>query len=301
MVSRWVPFENVQTAVRWNGSQASVYAWDNGENSLINRAIANAGLNRSSVKVLPEALVRAPLQSGVRLVAAIDGYEGQVWNDGVILASRWWKNKPKREEWISFVRTANLGPISSELANVEPADIPIDTNSRGLQANYAEDLMLAAAAPQHRLALGALAIALPLFLGMKWVALSATEITFQGRLDEIYASSESVRAQRDEANRNIDQINAILSLDPFPSQFQIMARTFELLRGFNVRIVDWTYDRGALEVSLEGQGQSDLDATRFIEIFERDSLFEKVSARTLPQARTLRMQLNVTPLSGAAT
>ncbi|MEL6379801.1 MAG: hypothetical protein AAFR69_03025 [Pseudomonadota bacterium] len=55
-------------------------------------------------RCLPESLAREPMDEGSRLVQCDDGVEGEIWQDGVLTASRWWPQTPAPREWQLFLR-----------------------------------------------------------------------------------------------------------------------------------------------------------------------------------------------------
>ena len=42
-------------------------------------------------RCLPESLARKPLKDGARLVNSVKGYEAQLWKNGSVISSRWWR------------------------------------------------------------------------------------------------------------------------------------------------------------------------------------------------------------------
>ena len=84
-------------------------------------------------RYLPESLAQQPRStSGPRLVAGLSGYEGQIWIDKNIVASRWWLSSPTAQQWDTFIRAAQeaLGPLSMGLPDAET--LPWRTDISGL-------------------------------------------------------------------------------------------------------------------------------------------------------------------------
>ena len=72
--------------------------------------------------VLPESLVRAP--SSANIIETNDGYEGALYENDMIVASRWWRDEPNEQQWRTFARAAAHGDSPSgtiELATAVPA------------------------------------------------------------------------------------------------------------------------------------------------------------------------------------
>lgn len=66
----------------------------------------------------PESLARTPMETGARLVTCFTGYEGQVWKNNNIVASRWWPTVPDARKWQSFVFA------TQNEADIECGDVP---------------------------------------------------------------------------------------------------------------------------------------------------------------------------------
>jgi len=64
---------------------------------------SDADINVYIGRTLPESLARQPLEHGVRLVNTLTGLEGQLWQDGDLLASRWWADQPSQTQWERFL------------------------------------------------------------------------------------------------------------------------------------------------------------------------------------------------------
>lgn len=52
---------------------------------------------------IPEGFLREPGTTGPRLVQCQEGYDGQVWDDGVLISTRWWPIPPGRDDWRQFI------------------------------------------------------------------------------------------------------------------------------------------------------------------------------------------------------
>lgn len=288
-VRRWAPFPRTRHATYWSGNLACVYAWDDEK---VSHAIEAQGLRVADCKVMPETFLRAAAGDGARLVNAIDGVEGQVWRENVPTATRWWPAEPSQHEWASFLRAARIAPGEAGYAKPSPIDVPFLEKPWSVRASLADEALDAFDSPRNRAAVAALALALPVFLAAQLVAVSRSTASLESDLATISVASEPIRKQRDAALSDLDAIDQLLSFEQFPAQFTVLLRVFETLQGLDINIADWTYDTGALEFSL--QAHEPLDAPRYIELFERDEIFENVSSRTLPQANALRLRMNVT-------
>ncbi|MEO0983325.1 MAG: hypothetical protein AAFX03_11815 [Pseudomonadota bacterium] len=73
----------------------SIWTWD--------RAEMEARIGKPNPRMLPETLARKGLDQGFRLVLGVDGYEGEIWQDGGLVATRWWAQQPSPQSWSEFL------------------------------------------------------------------------------------------------------------------------------------------------------------------------------------------------------
>ncbi len=79
-------------------TEASIWSWD--------RTLVETLTGSRGARVIPEPLARLPITNGARIIEASEGYDGEIWMDGVCIASRWWSTPPDREEWARFTTGA---------------------------------------------------------------------------------------------------------------------------------------------------------------------------------------------------
>ncbi len=117
--------------------QAGVWSWDGAFQF-------ETGVAAVSTRVIPETLARTGYEDGARLIRCIDGFEGQVWRDSALIASRWWRNTPTGREWQHFMRAAQVSVDVDSVAAPAPCDAPfrtdlplIDTEPASLRLTFA--------------------------------------------------------------------------------------------------------------------------------------------------------------------
>jgi hypothetical protein len=115
----------------------------------------------------------------------------------------------------------------------------------------------------------------------------------EGRISDLTAANQSIRADRSAAFTNLDSIESYLSLERLPSQFEIMNVAVNLLRDSSVSIAEWSFDAGNLDILV--QADRPLEAPFFIEMFEKDDHFSNVSATVGNQQRELRLSMQIEP------
>jgi len=94
----------IERAVSRDAASVNTWRWS-GEKI----AAALGGVKNAAV--MPETLARAPGGDGLRLVPCIDGFEGEYWIGGELIASRWWPRQPDAASWAVFVRAARAQDV----------------------------------------------------------------------------------------------------------------------------------------------------------------------------------------------
>ena len=177
----WAPFDDGGYCVVSRGDTAFAWAWDR---SRAAAALAEAN-STTTVVLVPEALVNSPAAAGsVRLVQALEGVDGQVWREGALQASHWWRVPPEAAEWTRWLRTT-AGDEPQDRDPLVPAVQPLAWQQPWAEGVGIDDL-LGSVSRLERVALGAAVVGL--------VALSSAQLR-QGWA--AYAERRDLAAERD--------------------------------------------------------------------------------------------------------
>jgi len=289
-VRRWAPWPNVKFSAYWAANRATVYAWNDDD---VKTAIAEAGLSARRCIVTPESFVRRPLQDGVRLVTALDGFEGQVWQNGFIAFSRWWPRQPGQSEWDMFVRSAGL-PLDQFAGQVPtPQDVPFLESPWTHQQNYLAGAWAMLEDPRYAAVAAAVVAAPFVYLAVQYATLAVSNARVNSQIEQITLETQGVRKQRSQALANLDEIDDFLSLEVYPTQFEILTTSLSLLQPMNAKIAEWTYDVGTLSFTL--RPTQELEPTFLITAFEKIGLFSNVTATRSGQEGLIRVRMDVQP------
>jgi len=286
-ISAWSPFQDTGYSVQWSGNQASVYAWDS---AAINERVAALGYRISDIEVVPAAFMQRPENTGIRLTATTDGFEGQVWRNGLLAITRWWGTQPTPQEWALFQRSA--GQISGELsANTLEAKSMDWLERPWTAANVGGDLLAQFFSNKKAVVWAGTAALIPcVFLLAQWFTFTLADQAVQRSILTVEETGQQIRQQRSAALSALETVEDYLSLKRYPSQIEIVSAAHDIIRNFPVTLSNWDYDSGELQFGLESD--EELDAREFITAFENTAMFSEVSASTRGERLLLRMTVS---------
>ncbi len=290
LVRKWSPFAVTAYTTQWAGHRASVYAWDRDQ---ANADVAAAGYNPKRCMVCPETFIREPISDGFRLATMADGFEGQVWRQGLLTTTRWWESIPSARDWSMYLRAAGLDLNQTAVDRPAPVDSPLLATPWAVTGTPVTAAW-AFVQTERAAAIAAVVVAAPfLYLFGQAAALSSATAAAESTMAEMAETNQTVRVDRSTALDNLDTIESYLSLEPFPPQFEIIAAASNFLRDRNLTIAEWVYDNGNLELTIASPAP--LDSTFYIETFEKDGHFSDVSGTSGVQQKTLRLSMRITP------
>jgi hypothetical protein len=290
LVRKWSPYPSTGFMAHWVGRRATVYAWDSAK---VESAILEAGLSLNRCVVWPETFLRDPIQNGARLARMTDGYEGQVWRDGLLVATRWWPEAPQSQAWVMFLRSAGADLSQVDLLKPQPVDSTMAAFPWTVAAAPITDVW-SLLQNERAAAIAATIVLVPfIYLIAQAGILGIATGHVSGAMSDLSGANQSIRLERSEALANLDTIQRYLSLEPYPSQFELLADARHVLVPANVTITEWLYDSGNIEMSV--RGDTPLDATFYIEAFEKDPAFSNVTATTENQGNQLRLHMQANP------
>jgi hypothetical protein len=290
-IKRLSPFAETGSHLHFGAGATGAWLWD----MQATKAAAGAiGIDIANCLVVPETALTPPGPPGIRVVAALDGVEGQYWNDTTLVASRWWPEIPDTRSWLLFQRGAAVPPdrIATEIP--APVSMPwlrapwTKARPRPLLALSQIDLRVAAAAT------AALILVAYGYVGAEWLRITAN---VHGVEREIAARSEAIEpilTARAQALDNLAAIHLLQNLNQFPSQLSLMAAVAEALPRNNTRLTAWTYDRGQL--GLDIAAAQPIDVADLVRALEHIDHFTGVAAERTDSGNTLRLRATIKPL-----
>lgn len=286
-LSQWTPFASSGYYIGWHGSRASVWAWDAEK---IHQAIAAQGLQPQRTRVIPESALHTPQESGLRLTHCLDGYEGQLWQNGHLDHSRWWAQSPQPDEWLMFQRDAGILPAEQRHQPPAPEASSLnlqpwisESDSSGDQALQTERLIAA---------LGILLLLIPtLWSGFSLFKLQRGVAALQTQQAQLQNEASAITRSRLESLDSLTRINELLSLEPYPSQLDLMAKLATVLPKDDSYIKEWDFQQGRLKVTISSS--RDLSATFLIGALQQAGPFREVMALPGNDPKNVTFQMEV--------
>ena len=78
--------------------------------------------SKYSGRYLPETLAQVALDNGARIVHGTSGYEGQIWKNNNLVASRWWGRQPTDFDWDRFLRASQATSVLHDMSRPATTD-----------------------------------------------------------------------------------------------------------------------------------------------------------------------------------
>jgi hypothetical protein len=243
----WQPFDVTGLRFGLIGTRGICFGWDA---SAAASAVSSAGLVPDEVDWMPESALLAPQgDEPCRLLRGREGYEGQCWQQGMLLASRWWPLEPTEVEWSDFSR---LNPVASGVAR--PAPVEVGESSRPWIDLRGPDQAQDSVARLERLAVfggGLLLVAATApVLHEAWLLHSSVQQAEQ-QLDELSASASSVARIRTEALKANAATNELVAELRSLSPLIVMKELSEVLPKEGVLLKEMDLEGDSLKLTME--------------------------------------------------
>lgn len=260
--------------IAWTGPVAHVWSWSPEE---------SVGARERAVWV-PESLLRPrPAGDGPRLVAQVEGVEGQIWRGGELVASLWWPAPPTVPAWHAFLRSASLGTEASPSVPMAQA-LGWSTGWARLRGGGASR---SGEGMAWRLALVAIALA----LGWQFAALQSERdalAVLAARTDALRSQAMPLLEARERADRARADIERYRALQRGSSDYSLMAAVAVPL-GEGTRLLAWHRQGEQLKTRVASEGG---DPRVFVKAYDRVGLLADVQAAPAsPAAMGLEFKL----------
>lgn len=285
-LGQWTPFAESGYFIGWRDDQALVWCWDR---SKAGQAIRSQRLNPKRVQVLPETLLRPSLQDGIRLMHCIEGFEGQVWQQGTLVHSRWWPHTPSAEDWLMFQRDASIAPEAQQHQPPAAQSSPLNaqpwltTAGDRPDTNQNERLVVAA---------GILLLALPTFwYGINLYKTHQSKRHYQAALAQLKQQAEPIMQARGQALDYLVRIRSLHAITQYPEQLALMSKVAEVLPNDKSYLKEWNFQSGKLRITLALPNE--IASSTLVSNLQSAGCFRDVKALPSQNPKMLTMQMEV--------
>ena len=230
----------------WRDGHAMLWYWDDERRQ---RGMLEAMVSAPRASVVPESVFYPALPDGLRLLACLSGVEGQYWQNGRLLGSRWWDAAPDAGEWLSFQRGLGLGADQRDLTVPDAQRLELHPEQPFLSAATAG----AGSWRNERVAYALLVVLLCLPTAWFAACMLKTQLALNSARagnGEIERKAQPLLAAREEATRIAAHLRALAALSPFPGQPDLMARVASALPKGAVYLKEWDFHDDQLKLVL---------------------------------------------------
>lgn len=200
----------------------------------------------------PEPLLREPCAEGVRLLHTIDGFEGQLWQAGLLRASRWWRAAPNANEWALFLRSLGVD------AAPDDGQTPVPQSAAWLARPYLE---VKTGATDAAAALGterwwvATAVGTLLFfsgaLAHQALRLNEAKVALEAERVRLTQAGQPVLVARDRALASSSSTNALAQSLTAPLPLDVLDHLSSVLPAKGVVLREFDLAGSTLRLALE--------------------------------------------------
>lgn len=274
------PVPDAEHYIAWSGGHAHLWIWpQTGDFQL-----------PADQAWLPETVLRAPPdEDGARLLKQEEGYEGQLWRGGELLATRWWPGLPDMDQWRMFLRAGGLAPDAGG-GVPEPQALPWSSSPwgetrRGLPAS---------AVVLERLGWTAVGCILALGLGWQLAALATWSVS----LARVDARTEALRAQatplleaRERADMALERLQGYQELKQGLSDYALMAEVLAPLPD-DARLSTWLREGERLQSAAQS---ANVDPRHYVSAYDGHPRLNDVVATPHPDGSGMGLAFSVVP------
>lgn len=233
-----------------------VWAWD--------RALVEQLVRKKDVRALPETLARQGMRSGVRIVEGLDGYEGEIWADGELVASRWWADPPQLDAWQDFLVGARMQFPGADLWDMDLPHMPPEPVRPQWKQNIASvddnwKATLARVTPvRAAVIVGVLALAPAACQTARFAKLSVESQILNAQIEDGRAKAAAWLAQQRRAQRDAQFVNVAQGVGDDVALMFALIDAGDVLQNEGQTIQQLRYVDRQISLTLTGRPQTNL-------------------------------------------
>lgn len=271
-----------------------MWAWD--ADRLENELVAQK-LKLKAIRVIPESLLHPPLPSGLRLVACLDGVEGELWQEQQLVHSRWWPTPPSETEWLNFQRDAGITPeqgLGGEIPIPQVLSWPKQPWAKTADLSRGEGLAL----PHEAWLIGGAILLLSGFTtgyGIELIKIRQAEELLKTELEVATQNARPILDARRHALDALARIEALRATNPYPTQLALLAEVARQMPKDSIYLKEWDYQNGRLKITVASS--SKLSSSFVVKKIQDIAWFKNVQATPAMDPSTLTLTMETLPKS----
>ena len=252
------PYRNPAFYLDWGENSVGVWSWP---------ADLTAGLDGFEGRAVPETVLK-PRGQAPRLVRCLDGFEGQVFEAGELVASRWWPHQPDETQWRNFVRGARGGgdgPL--------PAPVTLNMSAAARPAPLLQRLdALRRTGLRDIAALAVVVFAAPgLFLAGQAVHLALQARALSSELVVLREEAAELNAARSAAQQAIATLQTYSAAIDTPHPAFLLAEFVDVITRFEADLAEFEVRDQRLIASISTQ--SGFQPAPLVQALENDTVY----------------------------
>ena len=291
-IGQWSPFANTGQYVVWTQEHALVWAWDADR---LAAELATQKLNARYTRVIPESLLQPAALSGARLVACLDGVEGQVWRELHLVHSRWWPNPPNVGDWANFLRDGGISidgfstvPQVQQLKLLlHPWAKAVEVGKLGVQTIPHEAWIVGAAS--------AMLLVATISQSVELIKTRQATKILKLKLEESARSANPLLLARAKALDARTRIESLQATNLYPPQLTLLAEVANSLPKNGAYLNEWDFQNGRLKLSVVTLEK--LSSSFLVKTLQEAGWFRNVQAGQSGDANTLSLIMEALPLT----
>jgi hypothetical protein len=248
-IDTYTPWTNTGFTCAWHAGYAQVWLWD--ADRIEQLTADSQTLSKwKKPELLSEVVYWAkPIEPGVHIFKASNGFDLQYWHQGVLRASQWYPVEPGSQQLQRFVRSQGLPPTVTKLAPIEPQflQMPWSGVTEPIWAQWLERRgpialgLIGASVVLASLQINAIA---------RW---SWIEHDVQKNIKALEESANTLLSARSKARHGRLELQELQQLFIMPDPLTAQQRVYERLpQGLDLALVSW--ERNVNSVSLVVKG-----------------------------------------------
>ena len=255
------PYRNPAYHLDWGEGSVGVWSWP---------ADLTDKLDGFEGRAAPETVLK-DRGDGPRLVRCLDGFEGQVFENGELVASRWWPLQPDETQWRSFVRGAR-GDIDAG----SPAPITLDMAAAARPAPLLQRLDgLRRSGWRDIAALAVVAFLAPgLFLAGQAVHLCLQARSLSSELEVLREDAAELSAARSAAQQSIATLQTYSAAIDTPHPAFLLAEFIDVITQFEADLSEFEVRDGRLTAAISTP--SGFQPAPLVQALENGTLFSEL-------------------------